>query len=473
MVISPRMQYVIKKIKFFMKLFAGKFEFKKVSDGYSLSQYWGDESEVKIPASYFGKPVTEIGEHVFALCKHLKRVIIPDTVLRIGRGAFFDSSIEELEMPDSVLTVDESAFLGCGNLQSVRLSRELTSIGQYAFCRCFKLKQIEIPRKVTKLEQGVFSDCTSLVTIVLRGHIEEIDLSAFGECSSLERVEIPPNNPHFCVTDDVAYDTSKAKALICLSPVKEYVSPPFLTAIGARAFAYRGSLRSVIVGDSVKKIESMAFCRCVNLAEVKIPQGCIVGNSAFMGCSCLTEISLKGNTVDAYAFSECTSLRSVKLSSDTTLGYGAFSKCGNISFNEYCGGLYLGDDDNPYSHLIGVSDRNAQSIKIHDKTVCVNHTAFRNCKNVRELYFPDGVRTIGQMTFYKMPRLEVLSLPLSVTQIGAGAFNAVNDKLVVEYRGTRQQWQTVEIKTGSQTEERTLLVKCVDGETSCKIGATE
>ena len=56
---------------------------------YDLVDYLGDNRNITIPDS-----VTKIGEGAFHYCESLESVVIPDSVTEIGEGAFFGCPCE-------------------------------------------------------------------------------------------------------------------------------------------------------------------------------------------------------------------------------------------------------------------------------------------------------------------------------------------------------------------------------------------
>ena len=64
------------------------FKYEKTDKGIVITRYTGKDPEPRIESSYGGTPVTEIAENAFASCAHLKTIVIPENVTRIGKGAF-------------------------------------------------------------------------------------------------------------------------------------------------------------------------------------------------------------------------------------------------------------------------------------------------------------------------------------------------------------------------------------------------
>ena len=60
--------------------------------------------------------ITEVQPYTFADCESLKKIKIPEGVVRIGEGAFKDSALERIILPKSLEVIEEDAFSGCDNI---------------------------------------------------------------------------------------------------------------------------------------------------------------------------------------------------------------------------------------------------------------------------------------------------------------------------------------------------------------------
>ncbi|WP_295156745.1 leucine-rich repeat domain-containing protein, partial [uncultured Ruminococcus sp.] len=149
-------------------------------------------TEVIIPETIDGLPVTRIGNNAFENCPVLTSVSIPDSVIYIGHGAFsYCTSLESVDIPDSVEEIDVAAFVNCASLTSVKLPKGIDTVSEQVFANCVKLKNVEIPEGVTTISFNAFSGCSSLTDVTLPNGLTRICRDAFSVCGSLEKINIP------------------------------------------------------------------------------------------------------------------------------------------------------------------------------------------------------------------------------------------------------------------------------------------
>lgn len=78
-----------------------------------------------------GVPVTEIGDQAFYLSQ-ISSVKLPDSITKINgsifAGAFMGSSIEEIDIPESVESIGHYAFAACSSLKSITINNPYCDI---------------------------------------------------------------------------------------------------------------------------------------------------------------------------------------------------------------------------------------------------------------------------------------------------------------------------------------------------------
>ena len=81
----------------------------------------------------------------------------------------------ELVIPDTVKEIKASAFNGCSDITSIKISESVTSIGTSAFGGCSGLTSVTIGNSVTSIGYSAFDMCYSLTTVFYKGTIDDWD----------------------------------------------------------------------------------------------------------------------------------------------------------------------------------------------------------------------------------------------------------------------------------------------------------
>ena len=145
-------------------------------------------SELIIPSTYKGFPVTAIGDEVFKnnLAGIVQKIFLPSTIKSVGADAFSGCENIHIDLSTAVLTeVGEFAFANCNLLGDVLLGEGLTELPAYAFMNCSSLTFVYLPSTLTRIDESVFDGCETLSTILIPSSVEEIGHGAFSDCDSL------------------------------------------------------------------------------------------------------------------------------------------------------------------------------------------------------------------------------------------------------------------------------------------------
>ena len=68
-----------------------------------------------------------------------------------------------IQIPSSVKSIKDDAFLNCNSLTSIIIPPSVTCIGAYVFANCNGLTFISIPSSVTSIKDDAFLNCNSLI----------------------------------------------------------------------------------------------------------------------------------------------------------------------------------------------------------------------------------------------------------------------------------------------------------------------
>ncbi len=188
----------------------------------------------------------------------LKSLNIPEGVTSIAfHACYHNGHLEEIYIPNSVITIESSAFEHCFNLKKVHLSENMTFFDQL-FENCISLEEINIPGNIKRIGYMAFSGCRSLKRVNLSEGLTAINECAFENCISLEEITMPSS----------------------------------LIKIEYNAFL-KCHLKRVNLSEGLTTIRNFAFEKCWLLEEITIPESVTnLGPKAFVGCSSLKKFSI-------------------------------------------------------------------------------------------------------------------------------------------------------------------------------------
>lgn len=404
--------------------------------------------------------VTEIGIFAFAYCTKLERVTLPDSIKEIRMGAFYDcQNLKDIKLPEKLEIIRNDAFSNCKSLTDVRLPSGVKIIEKGTFAECTSLENLQLSNNTTEIEEIAFYNCTSLKSIYLPDSLKKIGSAAFFNCNSLSTVNMPEG------IESVGGNVFDGTEVFENSLADEYGS----VYLGKVLLYNKGLNSTVIVKDSTKVIANAVFINNSGLREIELPEGIIeIGDNCFENCIELKKINIKEGLkrigINAFAHS---GLEEVKLpESIIEIGNGAFNNCkdlydinlpseiesiagyslentkylNNIKPDEYgckyVDNILLTSENNESSiiyikagtRLIGAqafkNRKDIEEVYIPKSVETICAEAFFQCSNLRKVDFEDGIklREIHYFTFVGCVKMENIDLPNSLTAIYAYSF---------------------------------------------------
>lgn len=266
------------------------FEWTEKDGKAVITKYVGTSKEVTVPETIGGLTVTEIGSQAFAFVG-IEKIKLPDTIEKIGDGAFWQSFFTSFEIPPKVTEIAANTFNGCRFLENINLNDGIKSIGDFAFQDCNALTKIVIPKSVETLGDAVFYSCRGLKSVVIPESITEIPLYTFFCCVELTDVKLHDN---ITSIGEAAFNQCVA--------LEKIVLPSKLVSIGSHAFYICKSLKEIEIPESVEIIEKGAFRECDALKKIVFNNtDCTIYDDEITITKSAKLYGIKDSTADKYA----------------------------------------------------------------------------------------------------------------------------------------------------------------------------
>lgn len=246
--------------------------------------------------------LTEIGDLALSEVKGLKNFIVPEGIVRIGMGAFWESTVETVKIPSTVIEIGESCFEDCKGLKEFDLPATVTVLGTDVFCGCAQLKTITLPEGMTSIPNGFLQGCVALTKVNIPSSVTMIGELALSECEMLSETNIPDGvtklgkfayayTPALRTLPIPSSVNEMGNGVFYQSGIQESVLPETITVIPNGTYQCCANLKEFIVGDNVTAIEPEVFFWCFGLTRITLgAQVATIGKDVFLKDEALTEV---------------------------------------------------------------------------------------------------------------------------------------------------------------------------------------
>lgn len=354
---------------------------------------------------FIDEGVTEICDYAFDDCGWIENISLPSTLTSFGddvfdlnwdvdyteyEGCYYvgnaknpylclimgKKEIEFLTINKNTKFIYSSALRISSGLNEIVIPDGVLSIGKEAFYACGNVTKAVIPDSVVRIGDFAFDYCTAITDLSIGKGVKTIGKQAF-EHSNVQKLKTPVEAINHL------YDKYYLKQV-------EIVGGG---TIPVHAFVNCENLTKVTMTDEITGIGVWAFYGCSSLTDINISKNIVkIDDGAFMGCSKLTNVILGENIM--------------------SIGQQAFAECTNLVFNEHDKANYLGTESNPYLYLIEAKTKNIGHVnkpdcEIHPYTRVIAEFAFDRC-DFKEIVISGNVAVIGEYAFADMSDLKTV-----------------------------------------------------------------
>ncbi len=396
--------------------------------------------------------LTTIGKFEFSECTALTKLTLPSTLTTINDYAFYeDTALEEVNFSQTALTsIGESAFGFCYSLKDAKFPKTLRSVGKEAFYFCENLQELTFDATHSNLNIGAsaFEGCKSLTQVTLPDGSFILQNRAFANCKKLERLEAQ-YDPSSTINGDVLagtafYNNSENwqdealywnRVLIAMKPItaKEFTLEEDTLAVASGVFWKDQKVASVILPDSVTKLNIGAFKDCTALTQVSLGNGVTsVSSQCFMNCTALETIKISAQkvTFGPQAFQGCTALTKVENDSQIKrIEESAFEGCSSLAQINLEHIEWLGN--NAFARCVALKEVNLANL------MDVGSYAFAGCTALEKVSFSSGIWRIFEHAFFNCGNLKEITFEEREkgVNIGVSAFEGCNSLTQVTLPG--------------------------------------
>ena len=253
-------------------------------------------------------------------------VVIPESVVGIGRGAFFEMfDLEMVAMPESLKCIAAGAFEGCTYVQEFQFGSGMRHVGALAFWDCTALLDVSFADGLEHIGTNAFDGCWQMLSVRLPVTVTNIGDNAFIDCENLMGVTVPTHVKTMSDLFPAAY--SQIESVEIAEGETTVMDGMFAGCRNLSGNAMQTDMSMLL--PTITNIGARAFQNCTSLTAMALPDSVVtMGESAFEGCSGLWNVKLSRNlsVLSAKTFNGCSMLESMVIpSSVTNLGTRFFS----------------------------------------------------------------------------------------------------------------------------------------------------
>ncbi len=406
-----------------------------------IISYSGSETDVEIPAEYEDKVVVTIASDVFKNKTNIVSVAIPDSITSIESSAFYgcsglkyvlysgneeDWNKIEIGTDNSCLSSAEIVFnTNEAKTNETGFSYALSDSEVIILSYSGTASNLSIPseidgKPVTAIGKNAFKGNVTISNLMIPASVTRIGADAFSDCSKLSNVYYAGDADLWCSID---FGSAKSNPLYYANNL--YVGGSVLKTlevgnevaeIKPYVFYNYSKLTAVTAGKSTEKIGAYAFYGCSAVETVKLSKSVTeIGSSAFMNCSAIKTVNYGGTLTDWVSINF----------EDKTSNPISFSKA-----------LYI--DGNKVTDIIILPD--TKEIKPY---------AFYNYGTLTVFELPDSMEKVGKDAFYGC---SVNEIKIPVQLVDAFTFSGLTKITITKGSGMMKDFT-------SSTYQNTLWYK--------------
>ncbi len=260
------------------------FTYTEANGEITITKYTGlGVSDVTIPGTIDGKPVTAIADYIFSKGGNpassnpetssdnleIRKIIIPENVRTIGEMFAYCPNLKTIDIPSTLNEIQNLPykFINNGKLELINVSEKNNAYSSedgvlfnkdksvlLYYPRSKKGTHYAVPLSVTAITSHSIA-CNNLKTIDIHENVYDIQSYSINSSNSLEAINVSDENPFFASNDGILYSKDKSRLILYPSGKSntEFIIPSNVSIIESAAIRPY-NLKKIKISESVSKV---------------------------------------------------------------------------------------------------------------------------------------------------------------------------------------------------------------------------
>ena len=243
----------------------------------------------------------EIGAFMFYQSTSLETVILPNSIKKMDGASFNYSSVKSITIGPNVSTIsgglcpganleeiilrNNSSFVIDGGILydvnrtiiyravigltgEVNIPNNITLIKNSAFDNCAYITKVTLPNSLKEVETACFSDCASLTEVIFNANLTRLGYNCFSHCTSLKKVDLSNTKVDYIYQS--FYGCSAIDTLLLPKTIGEIWGPSFTSKVLKYISCPATTPPTLSHAD-----RTFAYSSIKNSCKLVVPESCI------------------------------------------------------------------------------------------------------------------------------------------------------------------------------------------------------
>lgn len=395
-----------------------------------------------------------IGGQAFANCTGLTHIELPEGLEELGSQCFVRSGIQEMIIPNSVVTMGDAVMASMSSLKKVKFGTGLKALPPNCLMQASALTELDLGQ-VEEIGSFALDGLSAITSIHFPATVKSFGDRALILQNKVTSYTVDPSSPYLASVNGVLY--SKDLKSIIKYPMglkaDTYNIPEGVTSIGdcgferasfthlkmpatlesigkyafwsnenlnaadfnncnlkfmdEGAFTQCGALKSMTLPNSPVKVGDLAWYMNSSLTEIDLGGAVSLGDLVFQSCAVLKSVNIPASTtsIGASIFSGCDALESVTVSPESN----TFTAKDNVIFSKDMTQIMIYPEVlKAEEYVVPASVKtvyfgcfmncaNLKKLNLGENTEKIEGTAMRDCKNLVELTLGPNTKELATM----------------------------------------------------------------------------